>query len=108
MLSGRGTKGQRLANTCRRTRSLERMRAGRVIWQFGRAGPPASLSSGVRIHGLPDYFNCAFCDGLGLCKQAALAGPFGIGTTSTSQRGTSPGPANPNLHCLGGTMSRFV
>src|SRR6266403_327023 len=30
-----------------RTRSLERMRAGCASWQFGRAGPPASLSSGV-------------------------------------------------------------
>src|SRR5438067_1907963 len=29
------------------TKSLERMRAGHVRWQFGRSGPPASLSSDV-------------------------------------------------------------
>ena len=29
-------------------KSLERTRAGHVNWQFGRAGPPASLSSAVR------------------------------------------------------------
>jgi hypothetical protein len=31
------------------TKSLERMRAGQVSCQYGRAGPPASLSSGVRL-----------------------------------------------------------
>ena len=33
----------------RLTKSLERMRAGQVVPQFGSLGLPASLSSGVRL-----------------------------------------------------------